>query len=47
MTRVLVVDAVNVRLTDVDGLNADVGDSFVGAVVVWVALGFFGLALED
>ena len=46
-TRDLVVNAVDVRLADVDGLNADVGDRFVGAVVVGVALGFFGLALED
>ena len=46
-TRDLVVNAVDVRLADVDSLNADVGDRFVGAVIVGVALGFFGLALED
>lgn len=46
-TRDFVVNAVDVRLADVDGLIAGVGDSVVVAVIVGVALGFFGLAFED
>ena len=46
-TRDLVVNAVDVRMADVDGLNADVGDRVVVAVVVGVAFGFCGLAFED
>ena len=41
------VRAVNVPAAGVDGFRAGIGDRIVVAVVVRVALGFGGLALED